>query len=52
MVEILTHLSSGTLDESSSIVFVIEHTSLADLITMQHLLKYRGDLERRQGRGV
>ena len=52
MVESPTQARSGSLDEKSSIVDVIEHTSLADLITRTHILRYWGDLEKRQDRGI
>ena len=52
MAERPTHARSGPLDENSSIVVVIKHASLVDLITRSHLLRYWNDLERRQDRGV
>ena len=52
MVERSTQACSGPLDEKPSIVVVIEHASLADLMTRNHLLRYWGDLESRQDRGI
>ena len=46
MVERPTHVYSGPLDEKLYIFVVIEHVSLVDIITRNHLLRYWGDLER------